>query len=325
MILFNRSLSQNSTLDSEKIPRMSIARCSHGAISHDNRLYIIGGYDRGECLNLCETYDPNTNTITPMDSMLSRRGRASVTHSGKFIYVMGGSDGHQDLNSIEYYDMSTQSWICKEFEFELACSNLATASCEKYIYLVGLRSDSKKNPKHTSCLKYEPYLNKFTRLSELNQGRSQGALVTTQIKFNTETATDVLFVFGGHDQIRCLNSCEMYNIVDDKWTQIPSMHEPKRGCGATVHAGTNSIFIVGGTNGSQSLKSVEIYNVFTQKWLRGPELNIARANVSIAFIGNNLFAVGGFDGKSFLRTIEYLNINNMESGWTLFHRQHDFN
>lgn len=332
-IQFDRSLSSNSTLDSEKIPRMSIARCSHGVISYENQLHIIGGYDRGECLNSCEVYDPATNCLTPMKSNLNnRRGRAAITYfnKGNSIYVMGGSDGHQDLNSIESFDMTKKEWICKTFDFELACSNLATATCRDFIYLVGLKSEkSKKSLKmHTSCLKYEPFTNQFTRMSELNQGRSQGALICTSVNLslNSENAEkiDMLFVFGGHDQIRCLNSCEVYNMIDDKWSAIPSMHEAKRGCGAVAHDETNSVYIVGGTNGTQSLKSLEIYNVLTQTWTHGPELNIARANVAIAFIGNNLFAVGGFDGKSFLRTIEYLNINNMESGWSLYHKQHDF-
>lgn len=126
-------------------------------------------------------------------------------------------------------------------------------------------------------------------MSELNQGRSQGALVCTSVNLSLDTdnaeKTDLLFVFGGHDQIRCLNTCEVYNIEDDKWTMLPSMHEAKRGCGAAAHHETNGIYIVGGTNGTQSLKSVEIYNVLTQKWTRGPELNIARTNVAIAFIG----------------------------------------
>ena len=42
---------------------------------------------------------------------------------------------------------------------------------------------------------------------------------------------------------------------------------------------------MGGTNGSQSLKSVEVYNTVTKKWSMGPDLNIARTNVAIAFIG----------------------------------------
>lgn len=330
LIQFSRSLSSNSTLDSEKIPKMSMARCSHGVIAYENQLYIIGGYDRGECLDVCEVYDPNTNTISKMKSMTNRRGRAAVSFSDKEknLYILGGSDGHQELNSLEYYNMLTKKWVCKTFEFEIACSNLATAAFENNIYLVGLRSESRKGIKHTSCLKYEPSSNSFTRLSELNQGRSQGALVcASDINIDSENPshrTDLLFIFGGYDQIRCLNSCEMYNIEADCWIPIASMQEPKRGCGAAVHAETNAIYVVGGTNGTQSLKSVEVYNISTKRWCQGPELNVARANVAIAFTGNILFAVGGFDGKSFLRTIEYLNIKNIDAGWSLFHKQGDF-
>lgn len=321
LILYNRTNSSSSTLDTEKIPRMSVARASHGVVAFENRLFIMGGYDRGECLNQCECYDPQTNVMTQMPCMGQRRGRAAITYFDKenSVYVMGGSNGLQDLNSIESYDMVSRQWKCKEFDFDLACSNLASTACEKYIYLVGLKNESKKSLKHTSCLKYEPKLNQFTCMSELNQARSQAALVCTSLN-----KTDLLFVFGGHDQIRCLNSCEVYNLAEDKWTVMASMHEAKRGCGAAAHHESCLVFIVGGTNGSQSLKSVEVYNVGMGRWTRGPELNIARTNVAIAFIGNNLFAVGGYDGKSFLRSIECLNIKNMDAGWSLFHRPHDF-
>lgn len=177
--------------------------------------------------------------------------------------------------------------------FYLACSNLATAAYENNIYLVGLKSESRKGIKHTSCLKYEPSSNSFTRLSELNQGRSQGALVCASgINIDSENLsdkTDLLFIFGGYDQIRCLNSCEMYSIETDCWISIANMQEPKRGCGAALHAETGAIFVVGGTNGTQSLKSVELYNISTKRWCQGPELNVARANVAIAFIGKFLF------------------------------------
>ncbi len=123
-------------------------------------------------------------------------------------------------------------------------------------------------------------------MSELNQARSQAALVSVSVRLDKKNErTDLLYVFGGHDQIRCLNSCEVYNVAEDKWTVIANMHEAKRGCGAAAHDKSNSVYIVGGTNGSMSLKTVEVYNVLTQKWTRGPELNIARTNVAIAFIG----------------------------------------
>lgn len=322
---FNRSVSTNSgALDSEKIPKMCVARCSHGVIAYNEKLYIIGGYDRGECLNICEVYEPSTNTLHVIEPMANRRGRAAITWFNKdnSIYVMGGSDGYRDLNSVESYNVLENKWTCRTFDYELACSNLGTTACQNYIYLVGLKGDSRATLSRTSCLKYEPKANAFTRLAELNHGRSQGALVCALS--NEDGQKHLLFVFGGHDQIRCLNTCEVYNPDEDKWTLIASMHEPRRGCGAAAHRETQTVFIVGGTNGTQSLKTVEIYNILTQRWTHGPELNIARTNVAIAFIGNNLFAVGGFDGKSFLRTIEYLNINNMDAGWSLFHKPTDF-
>lgn len=105
---------------------------------------------------------------------------------------------------------------------------------------------------------------------------------------------------------------------------IPSMHEPRRGCGAAYREKSQSIYIVGGTNGTQSLRSVEIYDVKNKKWTQGPELNIARTNVSVAFIDDILFAIGGFDGKSFLKTIEYLNCKSLDDGWSLYYKPSDF-
>lgn len=121
MIHYKRSMSACSTLENEKIPRMSVARCSHGAIAFDNRLFMIGGYDRGECLSQCEVYDPQTNTLTNLPPMTERRGRAAITYFSRenAIYVMGGSNGYQDLNSIESYDMNAKQWKCKEFDFDL--------------------------------------------------------------------------------------------------------------------------------------------------------------------------------------------------------------
>ena len=295
--------SMSNTLDFEKLPKMSVARCSHGVIAYDNKLFVIGGYDRGECLDVCEVYDPATNTIERIEPMVNRRGRAAITWFQKenSIYAMGGSDGHEDLNSIECYSLEKRTWTSIKFDFELSCSNLGTISCANFIYLVGLKGDGGKSLSRSSCLKYDPIESTFIRMAELNHGRSQSALVIVPFKSRSannsnemiyklnstvESCTSFhLYVFGGHDQIRCLSTCEIYDPKEDKWSLITGMHEPRRGCGAAYHSDTHSIYIVGGTNGSQSLKSVEIFNTITKRWSMGPDLNIARTNVAIAFIG----------------------------------------
>lgn len=318
-----------NTSDMEKLPKMSVARCSHGVIAYDNKLYIVGGYDRGECLDLCEIYDPAKNLMSKFESMENRRGRAPITwlESQTSIFCVGGSNGHEDLNSIEYYDMKTKKWTEIKFDFELGCTNLGAIACEKYVYLVGLKDKSAKLLSRSSCLRYEPTTNTFHRIAGLKNGRSQSALVWTPSSLISQDAKNddnLLFVFGGHDQIKCLNSCEVYSVKEDKWNTITSMLEPRRGCGAAVHRDTHSVYIVGGTNGSQSLRSVEIYDLKSKKWSMGPELNMARTNVAIAFIGDILFAVGGFDGKSFLKSIEYLNCKNLNNGWSMYYRSNDF-
>ena len=94
--------------DADRLPKMSVARCSHGVVVYEKKLYIIGGYDRGECLDMCEIYDPYTNLMQTMEkNMENRRGRASIVWfaNENAIYALGGSDGHEDLNSIECYNI----------------------------------------------------------------------------------------------------------------------------------------------------------------------------------------------------------------------------
>lgn len=285
-----RTISSHSGIDPERLPKMRLARCSHGAVAYKNKLYIIGGYERGECLNICEVYDPVSNTIEEIAPMCHRRGRAAVTFLEKdnSIYVMGGSDGHEDLNSIEYFNLDEKKWKATRFEFELGFTNMSVTGCNGFIYLVGLRADNSKAVSRTCCLRYEPATNSFIRLAELNYGRSQSGLVWTSAPSKNGDSSKLdyyLYVFGGYDSMRCLNTCEVYNVQDDKWTMMSSMHEGRRGCGAAIHNQSQTIYIVGGTNGSQSLKSVEIYDIKTKRWTTGPELNIARNNVAIQFIG----------------------------------------
>jgi influenza virus NS1A-binding protein len=261
----------------QKHAKMESPRCSHGLIRLDgNRLLIAGGYDRAECFSKCEIYDHDKNKITPFANLNSKRGRAAVVQHLKNIYVFGGSDGHTELNSFERYEPNENKWQCVQFDVKFDCSNVGAASNDEFIFLVGIK-DTKEI--HKNCLKYQPIENKFTRIASLQSARCQCALVRHK---------DLLYVFGGHDHIRCFNTCETYNTKENgKWSFIAPMLETRRGCGAAVK--DDLIYIVGGTNGSCSLKSTEIYNTQTNKYTFGPELNVPRANVAIAFIGKLFF------------------------------------
>ena len=79
----------------------------------------------------------------------------------------------------------------------------------------------------------------------------------------------------------------------------PQMHD-----GSSCFAGR--MYVVGGSDGQSSLTSVEIYDFESRTWTHGPNMNIARANVALAVVGQRLYAVGGFSGKHFLNSSEFL-------------------
>lgn len=89
------------------------ARCCFGIASLNDQIYVVGGYNRGDCLNTIEQYDPKENQwkFIPI-AMTSRRGRVSVSIVRNRIYVFGGSDGQKELNTGEYFDLkSMNKWM----------------------------------------------------------------------------------------------------------------------------------------------------------------------------------------------------------------------
>lgn len=86
------------------LPPMMSSRCGMGMAEFQGKLFVCGGYDRGECLRTTEAYDLNTNRWSLLAPMQTPRGRVDVTVLNDFVYVIGGSDGTKELSSAEVFD-----------------------------------------------------------------------------------------------------------------------------------------------------------------------------------------------------------------------------
>ncbi len=99
------------------------ARCCFGIASLNDMIYVVGGYNRGDCLNTIEQFNPYENQwkLLPY-SMTSRRGRVSSTIVNNKIYAFGGSDGQKELNTGECFDLkSMNKWsMIKELSTPVA-------------------------------------------------------------------------------------------------------------------------------------------------------------------------------------------------------------
>ncbi|CAF3483448.1 unnamed protein product [Rotaria sp. Silwood1] len=275
---------------------LSTARCGFGIISTNNTIFVVGGYDRGDCLDTIEQFNPIDGKWTLLSvPMTSRRGRVSAAIINNKIYVYGGSNGQQELNTGEYFDLQSMDKWSPIKDLATPVAHGATCSDDSYIYLIGgCEGDKCKN----DCYRYDPEKNQWSILNSMNHERSQAA----SVYFNGK-----IYVFGGYTSNRCLSSCEILTLSTNEWSIGPSMRENRRGCGAVLYE--NKIFIIGGSNGITSLTSIEIYDPIINEWIINTngmpnELNIPRVGVGITICNEKLYVIGGFDGRNFLKSIE---------------------
>ncbi|CAG2113803.1 unnamed protein product [Medioppia subpectinata] len=316
------------------IPPMSSARCAVGTAMFDGKLFVCGGYDRGECLKTVEVYDENKNRWYKLNPMLVPRGRFDITVVNGDVYAIGGCDGQNELNSAEMYESSTKEWkyipncpvvrsnavidtlvvfsvqhlrirytilknimICFRLFYDFRLNN-GLKSLDGQVYVIGGWNGQRGL---TRCDVYNPKTQQWIEIKPLITGRYQTGVAVLDHS---------IYAVGGCDSWTCLNSAEVY--TSNGWQSIAPLHTARRGCGVIAFNG--KIYAIGGHDGVHALCSVEVYDPTTDQWASGPPLTSCRANVGVTVVDKRLYAVGGFNGKIFLNTIEFLDLETNE--WT---------
>ena len=85
--------------------------------------FMLGGYDRGECLRTVELYDPLLNRWSQLPSMREARGRFDITVIDGKVYAVGGCNGTTELAPAEVYSSDNSKWTALP-PLELARSNV---------------------------------------------------------------------------------------------------------------------------------------------------------------------------------------------------------
>lgn len=88
-----------------------ISRANHGAAALSSFVYLIGGRQRGSCLNTVQRFNFITYTWDQVAPMNSCRSFVSIAVQNGCIYAMGGFSGDTFLNTVEFYKPETDKWI----------------------------------------------------------------------------------------------------------------------------------------------------------------------------------------------------------------------
>jgi N-acetylneuraminic acid mutarotase len=99
-----------------------------------------------------------------------------------------------------------------------------------------------------------------------------------------------------------------YDPKTNRWTQLPSMHQPPRAAGAAAVIG-HRLYVAGGAPQTFNVSSFPVYNTLeiydfdTGKWSFGAPMQVGRHHISGAAVDGKLYVVGGRGEKDHSLTI----------------------
>ncbi|CAL1534502.1 unnamed protein product [Lymnaea stagnalis] len=145
----------------------------------------------------------------------------------------------------------------------------------------------------TSIEKYDLRTNTWTQVANMSGRRLQ---------FGVAVLEDKLFVVGGRDGLKTLNTVECYDPKKKTWTLMPPMSTHRHGLGVGVLEGP--MYAVGGHDGWSYLNTVERWDPQARQWSYVAPMSTSRSTVGVAALHGKLYAVGGRDGSSCLKSVE---------------------
>ena len=284
------------------LPSMITPRYHFGATAIGEKIYIAGGRKRNDgSLSSAEIFDSKSNECIPLPDMKEKRsGCAVVSVNGK-VYIFGRDDDKRYIVSGEMFDPATNKWtpipgMKKDRAYFAACT------IGNKIYVIGGHNN------YIPCSLVEVFdtaTQKWSPLPHMKTKRNGCAAVSTKNK---------IYVFGGlsgRDPVTStyFSSAEVYDVITQKWTQLPEMKHKRVGCKASVVG--NTIYIVGGRDDIGCLSSSEVFNISTNTWSSSiiPDMNEKRCGCQAVSIGPSIYVMGGENDAVVTSSVQVLEIN----------------
>eukprot|EP00922_Rhytidocystis_sp_ex-Travisia-forbesii_P040201 GHVS01059818.1.p1 GENE.GHVS01059818.1~~GHVS01059818.1.p1 ORF type:complete len:651 (+),score=113.59 GHVS01059818.1:245-1954(+) len=230
-------------------PRYAFALC---VTPPGNDVFAIGGTDGSNYLRSVETFSSSTGCWTPMPKLQFARGHLGgcALLDGRVV-VLGGQCGKNVLKSAEVYDPAKRNWrvLPPMMEPRQSCSALALGSV---VYALGGRDEFDNHGKVLrSCESLEVGRSSgWSAIKPLKQARSGLAAVALRGR---------LYVVGGTNGVKPLNTVEVYHPHSNSWTPGPPLNRARAWPALTVWE--DSLLIIGGreSTAQEIVDSIEVW------------------------------------------------------------------
>lgn len=151
----------------------------------------------------------------------------------------------------------------------------------------------------------------WVTVAQMNFRRSQ---------VNLQVLDDLIFAIGGMENGGYSSLLEVFDPIQQIWTELDSMSQAR--CNPGVAVANGKIFVVGGLGDNLlgppgALKTAEYYDPNLDQWTLLPDMYFARHSPAVAYKNNKLYVFGGGSPSPLLRpgperTIEVFDFEKQE-------------
>ena len=161
------------------------------------------------------------------------------------VYVFGGCESKRELLSVENYSLLTNAWT-KVSETKCTRGFSVCAFTDKVYVIGGFEHDENEVPGVTGfCYEFNTTNNKWKTLAEQR---------VEKVHADSTVFEGKIVVCGGlNDDFEVLNTVEAFDIVANKWSDMPGMVNGRSNHNSV--AIKNKLFVIGG-----SAKTCEVFD-----------------------------------------------------------------
>jgi N-acetylneuraminic acid mutarotase len=203
------------------------------ATTYRGEMVVIGGASDNLADASNKVFAFRGGSWTELPNLIHARAAAAAAAVGDKLVVVGGQDNKQLVKQTEVFDGN--SWT-EAPDMPTGREHLAAVSDGVYVYAVGGRNLS-ADENFNAFERFDPASGNWEQLPEMPTPRGS---------YGAAFIDGRIVVVGGEEPTQVLNTVEMYDIGNRKWTTIAPINTPVHG--EVVAAVGSTVYCIGGAD-----------------------------------------------------------------------------
>jgi N-acetylneuraminic acid mutarotase len=227
--------------------------------------------------------------VLNVKAMITKRSEHVLVVLNDKIYAMSGKNVHNEgmIKKCEVYNSKDDDWDSIK-DIPTAVQGAVGEGYNENIFVIGGSNNDVKSAVQVYNIKNKTWTTKTS-------------MPTKRAKMGSVLLDGKVYVVGGYDGDKYLNTVEVYDIATDSWTVKNNF--PVKVQDVELEVLNGKIYAVGGKTEAGVLSSTYEYNLTADSWTEKKTLNVGRWGHTVISKDNKLYTIGGYN-KSIVTSIE---------------------